>query len=40
MNIYCTLIENMSKLHVQKILFICLKAKPCKEHSVPEIEGS
>lgn len=41
MNIYCTaLIENTSKVHVQKIIFNCLKAKAYKEDSVPEMEGS
>lgn len=41
MNIYYTgLIENMSKVHVQKILFNWLKAKAWKEDSVPEMEGS
>jgi len=41
MNICCTaIIENMSKVHVQKILFNWLKAKACKEDAVPEMEGS
>lgn len=41
MNIYCTaVVEKMSEVNVQKILFNCLKSKACKEDSVPEMEGS